>query len=542
MLLCVPWTETVALAQQTAAKPAPSHGAVAVNRAIPSPSGPGAVPGSAPAAQPGDDSPPPPSPSPVPAGKPPVAPMAREDEYPVIAQLEKVTFGQAKPDLAINERLSQLEFAVFHKLSPELSLQQRSQILKDTLLGPSPASDLPAVPVLDRGPAINPGSALPSSQVANPKPAFDPELARLEQLWGQPFYQAVVPREELERFALELVNEAREQMGLAALVCDDLASGVAHDQVEDLCTRNAISHFNKAGENPDYRYTKGGGSDALSESLVVLTWDSTRKMNREMIARMFHTLRSRQDDRDSLLSPDATHFGFSFNWTPDRDRVFACANVVCKHGIMHPLPTEVKVGEKIQVKGVILQPYKFQRVTIAWEGLNPAVTGVEEPTDEAMPYFPPLDYVAYQEKSERDHQAAITLLKTAGIIAAIAGGMFMPPVALAAPLIAMAPTGGSGEPKAAQDVPVHGGMKVEGSTFQGSVPVNNEGKPGLYYVTVWATTTASGRPVPVSRRIIIAREASKEEESKDGQAQPAPKKEQNERPAGHPGQESAPGS
>ena len=74
----------------------------------------------------------------------------------------------------------------------------------------------------------------------------------------------------------------------------------------------------------------------------------------------------------------------------------------------------------------------------------------------------------------------------------------MPPVALAAPLIAM--SGGMGEPKPLSDIPVHGGVKLEGLTFTGKVPFSNASKDGIYYVTVWASSSRSGKSIPISRR------------------------------------------
>ena len=93
------------------------------------------------------------------------------------------------------------------------------------------------------------------------------------------------------------------------------------------------------------------------------------------------------------------------------------------------------------------------------------------------------------------------ILKGVGIAAAIAGGVFMPPVALAAPLIAVSGSG-SGEHKPASEIPVKGGVKLEGSVFETKVPLSNEGKDGLYYLTVWGSEGQGGKPVPISRRVI----------------------------------------
>lgn len=440
-----------------------------------------------------------------------------EDRYPVIGQLEQITFGSARPQMPIEERLTQLEQTIFHQTYPQLSLFDRSQKLRDTLLGPRVDPDIPPPRIQARPPVQPPlpeppaGENLPLPDV----PGQSAPEAPPEALWSQPFFQEELTRSELERYALELVNEDRHQLGLHPLEWDDTAAHVAREQVEDLARRNTVSHLNSKGLNPDQRYTTAGGNDALLENLAAIPSDLAPKDNRALVARAIFIMKGRQDDRDALLSPDATHFGFSIGRTHNKQYVVACAEVITKHAIMHPIPHEIKVGEKIEVKGVILQPYRFQRLTLAWEGLpDKPPADPEEVSTEAMPYFPPLDFVAYAQKAEKDWEKTKAILRTVGVMAAIAGGMFVPPVALAAPLIAMAGTGG--EAKAAPDIPVRGGIKLEGALFQGNVPVDNNGKEGLYYITVWAASPEA-KPVPVSRRTVVAKTDKVEDANREPQ-------------------------
>jgi hypothetical protein len=437
-----------------------------------------------------------------------IAPGGQES-YPVVGQLETITFGAPRANLPISQRLSELEQAIYHQSFGHLSLSERSQRLQDTLLGPAVDPDRRSgaanlrVPHFELEPAQTPPS-LPT-QAGNLQSGID---SRTLETWRQPFFQQPAPREQLERFALELVNQERQQNGLTQLEWDDLSHRVASTLIDDLCRRDTVSHLDQSGLNPDARYTKAGGNDALSESLVSIGGADGQKLNRALVARSIELLKSHQDDRDALFSPDATHFAFSLSLASQKDRAICCAEIVTKHANMHPIPNEIQVGQKIEVKGVLLEPYKFQKVTIAWEGGIPAAAGQDGAPEEvqqteAMPYFPPLDYIAFASKAEHDREKLIAILKTTGVIAAIAGGIFMPPVALAAPLIAMSPT--NTEPKAAADVPVKGGIKVTGSMFSGTVPVSHQGKEGLYYLTVWAATGDSSHPVPISRRTITVR-------------------------------------
>jgi len=102
-------------------------------------------------------------------------------------------------------------------------------------------------------------------------------------------------------------------------------------------------------------------------------------------------------------------------------------------------------------------------------------------------------------------------LKTAGVVAAIAGGMFIPPVALAAPLIMMSGGGGS-EPKPVSDIPIKGGVKVDGGSFDAKIPIANNNKEGLYYITVYGSLGSHAQQsVAVSRRVVMARVVPKGE-------------------------------
>ncbi|MGH9548055.1 MAG: hypothetical protein ACRD3W_01720, partial [Terriglobales bacterium] len=279
---------------------------------------------------------------------------------------------------------------------------------------------------------------------------------------------------------------------------------IAHAHVADLCKRSVVSHCSEKGDNPDRRYTLEGGTGAVTESLVTIKQNElgSTKRTRASIARMMKNLVNRQDDREALFASEASEIGIASDFSSDHDKLIGCLEIVTNHGTMEPLPQEIKVGEKIDVRGSVAAPFHFERITVAWEGKRSAQTGSDE-ADEALPYFPPLDYVAYQHHSDKDYSGTMTALRTVGVIAAIAGGVFMPPVALAAPLILMSGGMGTGEPKPASDIPVHGGVHEDGYDFNGHIPLSNGGKEGIYYVTVWASLGRGTMMFPVSRRAII---------------------------------------
>ncbi|MDR3616951.1 MAG: hypothetical protein P4L53_25560 [Candidatus Obscuribacterales bacterium] len=430
-----------------------------------------------------------------PIGSAPARPPAGtgvEENYPVIATLETSVLGAPDPSQPVEARLSRLENAVFRQTFPNLSLFDRTERLKVTLIGVQQPIDTSPDSLVNRSQMIDSGGMQMQSYY--------------DEISAKPENQAVINNEEAAKFFTELINAERQKFGFSALAIDEIGSNVARAHIEELSKRGLISHADLRGNNPDRRYTTAGGTDLMFESLVSFKADTpeTRKLTKSSVAQLVKTVFQRQDERDALLSSDATGLGFAMSIDADRDRYISCCDVITRHGVIQPIPFDCHVGDKIEVKGVVMEPYKFERVTLAWEANNNNLVKVADEAEEALPYFAPLDYGAFAKNSDKDYSQALGTLRTIGIIAAIAGGVFMPPIALAAPMIAMSGGMGSGEPKPVSDIPIKGGMHVDGNYFSGRIPINHEGKEGLYYVTVWATVTKYGKPIPISRRAILA--------------------------------------
>ncbi len=443
----------------------------------------------------------------------PGAPQTDNDPYPTIGKLEQVTFGGARATQSIDERLANLENAIFAKTFPSDSLFDRSERLKRTLLGPGYTE---GGGITDSGIDLT----MPPGGMENPVTGANGDAAEfqyLDDLAQKEECQAEAPRHELEAFALELINYERQRRSLPVLDSDAHAQKLATEHVIDLGKRGVVSHTDARGRNPDHRFTILGGTEAVNENLNVLSTADlpSSKLTKSVVAKLLKQMLTRQDDREAILAPEATHAGFSLEVSKDRTRIIGCTEIVTKHGAMQDIPQKAHVGDRIEVSGTIGEPYLFDRITVAWEGL-PETTATSEEVDEPLPYFPPLDYIAYKEKSEKDYSKAIFALKTVGMLAAIAGGMFVPPVALAAPLIIMAGPNPS-DAKPQSEVPTRGGVKLHGGNFSAKIPINNASKEGLYYITVWASLGEGSKSFPVSRRTILVKSsdssASEQEET-----------------------------
>lgn len=448
---------------------------------------------------------------------PPVAPAI--EKYGQVAELEKLMFGSSQPTIPIEYRLDRLESEVFHETHPDWDAKHRTDRLYHTLIGGGPVINPPAPQPTPYDSAAMP---YPPNNSSGPPNYPTPSYPYLPEQTDPPPAQAAIPQyqlqepaginspdflraasaQELQAYALELINEMRTHQGVAPLGWDELAAKVAASHIEDLAKRNTVSHANGSGHNPDVRYTKAGGTDCMLESLVAVRITGSPVMNKSLVYNLMKELTAHQDDRDAMTSPHATNAAFSCASTSGQDKVIGIVETVIDQGTINPIPAEVQLGEKIEISGELKAPYKFQKITLAWEGVMPPPEEGEQ-QDEAMPYFPPLDYEAFARKSEHDYTKAVRLMQVGGIGLAIAGGLFFPPVALAAPLIAA--SGGNMKPKAVSEIPIRGGVKVDGNRFEHHTPVaTKDNKEGIYYITVWASTDDTSAPIPVSRRAVLA--------------------------------------
>ena len=482
------------------------------------------------------------APAKAPASAKAAANSSTSAKYAQVSELEKLMFGEAHANIPIEYRLDRLESEVFHHTNPEWEPTKRIDRLNETLIGggksTSPTntagSGSQAVPSSAQAP-YPPGQLPPNLSEREPPlppelvPPLNSGLPAPLQSESQPYYgassqdlnspefQKVIPRGQLEQYGLQEINAARATRGLGPLEWDELAYKVATSLVNDLCKRNTVAHQNAAGENPDVRYTKAGGTDSIVESIIAEKTSTKPTPNKAMVYKTISLLMKNQDDREAFFSPHATGLALNFNLSSARDKLITCFEVVTKHAEISEIPNEVKVGDKIEVTGVMRPGYTFKKITVAWEGLDSNGASDAEEQDEALPYFAPLDYEAFARKSEHDWDKATRLLQMGGIGLALAGGIFIPPVALAAPLIAA--SAGTMKPHAVSDIPVRGGVRVDGAMFTHRVPISKNDKDGIYYITIWATTDSDDKPVPISRRAVIAKASSatvSAEPAKDG--------------------------
>ncbi|HEY9787931.1 MAG TPA: CAP domain-containing protein, partial [Candidatus Obscuribacterales bacterium] len=308
-------------------------------------------------AQPKPESAPPPAPS------TPGAATALE-KYPTIAEMEVLTYGESHPARAIADRLTALETTVFKITYPSESLAARTDRLKRTLLGAdientyNQSSPYSQPPYGYQPPPSQWTEEPPRTSVP---PSTNPDAARYayyDEIAIMPENRVPVTEEQLEHYFLQLVNMERQKVGAAPLALDPLAEKMAREHAVQLAQRAVVSHADEKGNNPDRRYTLLGGTDAVTESVLSIKSEElgTKKLLRSAAPRIMKVFMSHQDDRDALTSPDTNAMGFHAGFTSDKSRLIACVEGLTKRGIIHPIPIDVHVGDKLEVKGVVMQP------------------------------------------------------------------------------------------------------------------------------------------------------------------------------------------
>ena len=297
------------------------------------------------------------------------------------------------------------------------------------------------------------------------------------------------------------INEQRSLKGLLPLSSDLIAMRVANNQSNDLIKKGYLSYYNLNNQSPDERYTLLGGTGATIEIVKGFELEKNIKLTEVLVQQLIAALTSTQDDSNIFFSPYITHVGGSFSLSPDRKKFVSVIEFVTKGGEFEPIKPAVKLGEKLNISGVVNPPFKFKAVSIAYFDM-PAINNAIDDTanytfdnEDLVPYFPPQDYIAFTDTAKSN---LLNVLKGIGIVGAIAGSPFTGGAsAIFAP--ALLSSIQNGPPK---EIPLKHGIKVRGSRFTGEIELNHQGMTGLYFVSVLGELPNISFPIVISRRTV----------------------------------------
>ena len=123
-----------------------------------------------------------------------------------------------------------------------------------------------------------------------------------------PGARAAPPDPALASRVIQLVNAARQQRGLAAVVMNQTLMQVAQALADDLAQRRTLSHVDSSG--------RGIGQRFLAADYVYSLADEAVAAGQGAPETMVAALLSQPGNRDTLMNPDARDAGVGFAARP----------------------------------------------------------------------------------------------------------------------------------------------------------------------------------------------------------------------------------
>ncbi|MCB1186159.1 hypothetical protein KDL29_03240 [bacterium] len=191
---------------------------------------------------------------------------------------------------------------------------------------------------------------------------------------------------EANSLLLDLVNHEREQAGLPKLAPLDLAAFMARRHAADMARDGYSAHYDTDGHNPVERYNRLGGTDYVQENLILLEIDWPLRLTQRLVRSFHREWMASPEHRRTLLSPQATHFGSSFELyrVGGLYRMGAVQEFVCERGDYSRLPQRMSTGERLQLGGQFQQGVEPGYIGI---GLQPTAVALSPAELNALPKF-----------------------------------------------------------------------------------------------------------------------------------------------------------
>ena len=403
-----------------------------------------------------------------------------EDNYPEIAKIEKVLFGFSYPDIKVEKRISSIEIKIFGKAFSSESLFDRTERLKKNVFGTFVTSDQ-------------------EEQYNENLKSLKPNIIKSNGY--ENLQTKTLTPDEFVEILFGQINNERSFKGMLPLEKDETATRVAQEQIEFIFKNGQLTYFNDKHQCPDERYTLAGGTGAITE--VIKGFEeygvNNIKTSGLLAKQLVQAISVSPDDAAILFAQFASHLGVGFGISKDKKKFVAILEIINKGGSFFPVKPNIKLGEKLLISGKVNKPYNFKAVAIGYAEPEQIIEQDESygfDFDRLKPFFPPQSYVAFGDTTKTNF---LKVAKSIGILGAIAGAPFTggATAVLAPPLFY------SIQNCPAREVPLKGGVKSNSKgEFVAELPLNYNGKTGLYFVSVLADIKGINYPVVVSRRTV----------------------------------------
>lgn len=270
--------------------------------------------------------------------------------------------------------------------------------------------------------------------------------------------KGLLTRAEAQKYVLELVNRDRAAHKLPPVKWDGIAAEAGMRHAADMAKLGFTGHWGSDGSVPEVRYTQAGGEGFVMENAGCFGDAEARELEadprftRESLERVQATFMAEKPPADghkrNILTAAHTSLGVGLAKAKGVDVACMAQEFVQDYGRYDAIPRKAKVGDTVHIAGEVRSP-----ATIAGVGLSRVDPGKPRKPEE--------------------------LLRM--------GGYPIP-----APFVTYFPKGFK-TPKP---------LEVTGNRFSIDVPLSDQGRPGLYGVSVWATFPGSKELRMISLRTV----------------------------------------
>ena len=183
--------------------------------------------------------------------------------------------------------------------------------------------------------------------------------------------------QSLKREMVKQINRDRAQHGLSPVAYDELAAMAGDRHCREMLSAGYVSHWDRSGAKPYYRYTQMGGDDFLAENISFSKFsssDPTAHINvRETLLKSHKKMLAEQPPNDghrrTILNPHHTHVGIGLAFDPHR--VVMAQEFLSRYVRFDPSPPrKAKLKDRVEVSGSVLDTgHKLRSVTVLYEPL-----------------------------------------------------------------------------------------------------------------------------------------------------------------------------
>jgi len=203
---------------------------------------------------------------------------------------------------------------------------------------------------------------------------------------------------------LDLINADRATEGLVPVEWDSFAAQVAQVHAEDMAEHGYMSHWNLAGEGPDIRYGRAGGTEWVQEN-VYMYWyryDDGRPAPIEdweaVIREAQASLMQSPGHRANIMAPAHTHVGIGIAYNAETGDVRLAQEFINRYVKIEPMPQQAQVGDTVEVTGrMVVENASNPLINLAYEPFPEPMTIPE--VEARQTYQSEADFFEAQEPS-----------------------------------------------------------------------------------------------------------------------------------------------